>query len=157
MKIHWKELIISLIISFLPAIIGSISMIGSIDGWYATLNKPWFTPPSWLFGPVWTTLYILMGVSLYFIWIAKNKQNEKNLGLFLFGVQLVLNGMWSPLFFFAQSITIALLVIIAMDIIVILTIVIFYEINKKSGYLLIPYISWLCIATLLNFSILVLN
>ena len=157
MKIYWKKLLISIFISFLPAIIGSITIVDSINGWYQTLNKPWFTPPNWAFGPVWTVLYVLMGISLYLIWIAKKKGDEKTLPISIFSFQLILNGLWTPMFFFAQSIIIALFIIILLDVFLIITIILFYRIDKKAGYLLIPYSLWLYVATLLNLTIFVLN
>lgn len=156
MKINWKKLAVSLAICFLPAILGSVTMIGSIDGWYSTLNKPWFTPPNWIFGPVWTTLYILMGISLYLIWNSK-RNRTRDTAIAVFGVQLILNGLWSPVFFFAHSIVLGLVIILILDAYAVATILMFYNIDKRAGCVIIPYIIWLCIATLLNFSILVLN
>ena len=157
MKIHWKELILSLFICFLPALFGSLFMIGTIDSWYASLNKPWFTPPNWVFGPVWTALYLLIGISLYLIWISRTNTFRKTTALSFFGIQLVLNALWTPVFFSAQSIPFSLIIIFALDIIVIITLWRFYELEKRAGYLLIPYLTWLCIATLLNLSVFILN
>jgi len=161
MKIQWKKLVLSMLISFLPAIFGSLFMIGSVDGWYATLNKPWFTPPNWLFGPVWTTLYILMGISLYLVLIDRPMlrifKEQKTNGLILFGIQLFLNFLWTPVFFTFHAIIPAFLIIFLLIIVVTITSYIFHDINKKSGYLLLPYLIWLGVAGSLNFAILLLN
>jgi tryptophan-rich sensory protein len=121
MKIKWKKLAISMLISFLPAIIGSLFMMGTVDSWYATLNKPWFTPPNWLFGPVWTTLYILMGISLYLVWTKKASSEVKSDAYFYFFAQLAFNGLWTPVFFYGQTPVLGLLVILPLYGLVILT------------------------------------
>lgn len=157
MKTQWNKLGLSMLVSFLPGIIGSLFMMGTIDTWYATLNKPWFTPPNWLFAPVWTMLYVLMGVSLYLVWTKKASSEVKSDAYFYFFAQLAFNGLWTPVFFYIQVPVIGLLIILLLYGLVIMTMITFYKTSKKAAYLLIPYIVWLTIATLLNYFIIILN
>ncbi|MBE3122234.1 MAG: tryptophan-rich sensory protein [Thermoplasmata archaeon] len=156
MRIQWKKLAISMLISFLPGIVGSLFMIGSIDGWYATLNKPWFTPPNWVFGPVWTMLYILMGISLYLVWI-KIHRDDVFVVSSLFGTQLAFNAIWTPIFFSVHAVLPSFIIIAGLWLLVFATIITFYKTSKNASYLLIPYIVWLTIATALNVGVLLLN
>jgi len=151
---NFKKLIIALILPQLAGIIGSVFTISSIPTWYATLNKPFFNPPNWVFGPVWILLYFLMGISLYLVWESK-KENKK--ALRIFGIQLALNTLWSIVFFGFHSPIGALIVIFALLMSIAVTILEFMKISKKVGYLLIPYILWTSFATLLNFAIFLLN
>jgi tryptophan-rich sensory protein len=155
-KINIVKLIVSIVIAQLAGIIGSLFTITSSNSWYANLIKPSFNPPNWIFGPVWTLLYLLMGVSLYLIWVSKNSRNRK-IGLYLFFTQLVLNSLWSILFFGLQNPLFAFIEIIILWLAILLTIIYFYKVNKKAAYLLIPYILWVTFATILNFSIFILN
>lgn len=152
MKNIWK-LIISMALPFLASAIGGLFTASSVSSWYITLIKPPFNPPSWVFGPVWTLLYLLMGVSLYLVWI---KKYDKNAFTF-FGIQLVLNALWSVLFFGFRSPLLAFVEIIFLWIAILITLFYFYRINKISAYLLIPYILWVSFAAILNLAILVLN
>lgn len=141
---------IPLIIGFL----GSFFTMNSVSGWYQTLIKPSFNPPSWIFGPVWTVLYILMGISLYLI-LTRQKKNK--LPLAIFSAQLFFNGIWSFLFFGMHNPLLALIDILVMWVLIVITIVVFHKISKLASYLLIPYIMWVSFATVLNYFILVLN
>lgn len=135
-------------------IIGSFFTINSISSWYSTLNKPFFSPPNWLFGPVWTLLYLLMGIAIFLI-LEKRKKIKKAVQLFL--IQLALNFMWSPVFFGLKSPLLGLFNIVLMLIFIVLTTKEFYKINKTSAYLMMPYLAWVSFATLLNLAILLLN
>lgn len=126
-------------------------------GWYITLNKPIFTPPSWLFGPAWSVLYILMAVSFFLIWKRGLKKKHVKNALKLFAIQLILNLSWSPIFFGLKNISLALIVIIIMWVYILKTILAFGKINKTASYLLYPYIAWVSFAAVLNFSIWLLN
>lgn len=137
--------------------IGSLFTVSAIPTWYASLIKPSFSPPNWLFGPVWTLLYILMGVSVYIVWQKGLKTKRVRDAIFLFAVQLILNAVWSPIFFGAQNIFLALLVIVFLWIYILKTVLAFHRIDKTSAYLLYPYIAWVTFATILNFSIWLLN
>ncbi|MEK7168769.1 MAG: TspO/MBR family protein [Patescibacteria group bacterium] len=147
----WPKLIFSIILAQSAGFIGTFFTISSIPTWYALLNKPSFSPPNWLFGPVWTVLYTLIGISLYLIWTSK----KGSLKLFLF--HLFLNAIWSPIFFGAKNLGLALLVIVVMDITLVIIINNFYKINRIAGLVLVPYLLWIGFATVLNFSFWQLN
>lgn len=152
----WVKLIFAILISQLAGIIGSLFTITSTNSWYTTIIKPSFNPPNWIFGPVWTLLYLLMGTSLYLILTTKKSKNRK-IGLYLFFTQLVLNTLWSILFFGLHSPLAAFIEIILLWISILLTIKYFYKVNKKASYLLIPYILWVTFAAILNLSIVIIN
>lgn len=151
------KLAISIVGCELVGIIGSVFTASAIPTWYANLNKPFFSPPNWLFGPVWTILYLLMGVAFFLIWKRgwKSKKNRQARNLFL--IQLGLNFIWTPIFFGIKSPLIALVIIMLLLFFIILTIKKFLPISKTAGILLIPYLIWVTFATLLNAAILVLN
>ena len=119
--------------------------------------KPFFSPPNWLFGPVWTILYVLMGISLALVWVKGVKTERAREALMLFGVQLFLNAIWSPIFFGAKDLTLALIAIILMWFFILKTILAFGKVNKTASYLLYPYIAWVSFASILNFSVWILN
>ncbi|MBL7052022.1 MAG: tryptophan-rich sensory protein [Nanoarchaeota archaeon] len=147
------KLIISLLIPFLASAIGSLFTASSVSTWYLTLIKPTFNPPSWIFGPVWTILYLLIGIALYLVWIKK-----KDITAFIiFGIQMFLNALWSVIFFGLQKPFFAFTEIILLWISIILTMIYFYRINKISAYLLIPYLLWVSFAAVLNYFIFMLN
>lgn len=148
------KLIISIIICQLAGFIGSLFTSPSIPTWYAALNKPSFNPPNWLFAPVWTALYLLIGIALYLVWI--NKKRNKS-AITFFTIQLMLNSLWSLLFFGLKNPFLAFIEIIILWSFILLTMISFYKISKPASYLLIPYILWVSFAALLNFSIWLLN
>ena len=150
------KLILSLLIPFVAAGIGSIATSANIPTWYADLEKPFFNPPNWLFGPVWTLLYALMGISLYLVWTARYKKS-KQLAFIMFGVQLLLNTTWSLVFFGLHSPWAGLAVIILLLAGIFATIRLFWPISKTAAYILIPYATWVTFATVLNISIALLN
>lgn len=152
---NFPILIFSISICEGAGILGSLFTFSAIPTWYATLNKPSFSPPNWVFGPVWTILYFMMGISLYLIWISKSKQKQN--AFILFFIQLGLNTLWSIVFFGLKNPTFAFIDIIALWIAIILTIQSFYKINKFAGYLLIPYFVWVSFASILNLFIVILN
>ena len=124
--------------------------------WYDTLNKPFLNPPSVIFTPVWTILYIMMAISLI-LYIRGGNTKEKLKGIILFGIQLALNLSWSSVFFGMKNIPLALLIIILMWISILFTIIIFYKHSKIAAILLIPYFLWVSFATYLNFGFFILN
>lgn len=151
------KFIISLL---LPLAVGGISgffTVKAIPGWYAQLNKPWFNPPNWIFSPVWTSLYIMMGIALWLVWKSDAPQKLKQRAIYLFAAQLVLNFFWSLIFFNLHQIGWALVEIVAMWATILLTIFAFAKVNKLAAWLLVPYISWVSFATILNYSIWQLN
>ena len=155
MKLNLPKLLASIILCLGVGSLGSFFTVSEIASWYATLQKPFFSPPNYLFGPVWTILYILMGISLYLVWVAKKKGKEKAMQLFL--IQLALNFFWSIIFFGLHSPEVAFVEIIAMWIFIYLTIKAFSGISKTAAYLLYPYLAWVSFATILNLSIVLLN
>jgi len=154
-KKNVPKLIISLIIPQLAGIIGSLFTMSSISSWYAPLAKPELTPPNWVFGPVWITLYFLMGISLYIVWSGKNLSSR--MPLIVFGIQMVLNAIWSIVFFGLESPIFGLVVIVTLWCAIALTIWTFWKVSKLAAYVLLPYIAWVSIATYLNYGILTLN
>lgn len=151
----WSRLIISLVVSQAAGLLGSIFTLSAIPTWYALLEKPWFNPPNVVFGPVWTTLYTLMGFSLYLVWNAKTTVKQKALQLFF--VQLALNTLWSYLFFGLKSPLLGFLGIVVLWVAIVMTVRVFRRISKTASYLLYPYLAWVTFAMLLNFFIWQLN
>lgn len=156
-KINYFKLSASIILCLLAGFIGSFFTASSISSWYSTLAKPFFNPPNYLFGPVWTLLYILMGISLYIIWTKKSNPKQKKFAIYLFAIQLILNTLWSILFFGLQNPLLAFIEIIFLWAAILLTIINFKKISKPAAYLLIPYILWVSFAAILNFSLYYLN
>lgn len=150
-------LVLLITVCLLVGIVGSSFTAPAIPIWYAGLVKPSFNPPSWLFGPVWTVLYVLMGISLWMVWQKRKSNKNVKKAIRLFGIQLILNAIWSPIFFGAKQLFIAFLVIVLMWIFVRKTILSFKEIDKKASRLLYPYLAWVSFATILNFSVWLLN
>lgn len=157
MKIDFKKLVIVLGITFAVAFLGSAVTTPSIDGWYAGLNKPFFNPPNWLFAPVWTTLFVLMGIAAYLIWKnGENNQDVKRAIKFYFS-QLVFNFLWSFIFFYLHLPLIAFIDIVILWVLIFLTIKNFKKISASAAYLLYPYLIWVSFASILNLAIIVLN
>ena len=140
-------------------ILGSLFTIQSIPTWYATLLKPPFTPPSWLFAPVWTILYALMGIAAFLVWEKKQGAQKPRAAaaLNMFCLQLILNALWSIVFFGLRSPLLGLIIIILMLFTIILTMWRFYFIDRRAFWLMVPYLLWVSFATLLNFYIFALN
>lgn len=150
-KINWFKLVISILITEGAGIFGSIATATSVKSWYVTdVIKPSFNPPSWLFAPVWTLLFLLMGISLYRVW-------QKKGDLFWFWTQLLLNIIWSFLFFGFRSPTLAFYEILVLWTTILITIVKFQKIDLLASRLLYPYLAWVTFASILNYSIMVLN
>lgn len=147
------KLVISLIIPLLAGFVGSLFTNPTIKaGWYATLIKPELTPPSWVFPVVWTILFILMGIALYLVW-QKPQHPKFRLASLLFTAQLILNVWWSLLFFYQQRPSWALLEIVPLWFFILFTLLTFKKIDRRAGWLLLPYILWVTFATYLNYSI----
>jgi translocator protein len=157
MKIKWAALALFILLSLSAGAIGSIFTLPAISGWYASLAKPSFSPPNWLFGPVWTTLYVLMGISAYVVWKKGAGEKAANIALIIFAMQLVLNLEWSVVFFGMRSPHFALLAIFALWLMIVATIREFYKIDRRAAYLLVPYILWVSFAAVLNYFVWVLN
>ena len=153
---NFKKLEISLIIPLAIGFTGSFFTSSSVNTWYTTLNKPSFNPPNWIFAPVWTILFIMMGVSLYLVWTAPDSASKKTAYL-IFATQLILNVTWSGLFFALQRPLYAGIEIIILWIVILINIVKFYSISKPAGWLLVSYILWVSFASYLNWQIFLLN
>jgi translocator protein len=150
------KLILSIVLCVSLGSVGGLVTVSEIPTWYASLNKPSFNPPNWLFGPVWTILYLLMGISVYMIW-KQPVSTERNKALQVFILQFILNFCWSFIFFGLHATGWALIEMIALWILILLSILHFAKHSKTAAWLLVPYISWVSFALLLNAAIWKLN
>jgi tryptophan-rich sensory protein len=150
------KLIIAESISFAAGAIGSVATIANIPSWYADLTKPFYAPPNWLFGPVWTTLYILIGISLYLVWTTPSNDSKK-VAYWLFAIQIFLNAAWPLVFFGLHAPWAGVAVIIALLMSIVFMITYFWSISRRATYLLIPYLAWVSFATALTIGIALLN
>jgi benzodiazapine receptor len=155
-KLQIIKLIVSLILPLALGTIAGIFTAQSVPEWYATLNRPSFNPPNWIFGPVWTTLYIIMGISLFLIW-RQDMSKERNLAILVFMLQLLFNFGWSFIFFHFKMIGFALIELILLWISIVIMLVLFYKIKPIASYINIPYLLWVTFATVLNGSYYFLN
>jgi translocator protein len=151
------RLILSVLIVFLAGSIGSLATLPEITTWYASLAKPAWTPPDWVFGPVWSTLYVLMGIALFLVWRQGLDRRDVKYAILIFGVQLLLNVLWSVVFFGLHSILGGFILILLLWIAILVNILAFYIISRAAGLLLIPYLIWVSIASYLNYSVYLLN
>lgn len=150
------RLVVSIIVCFMPAAIGGLVMGGGGGEWYRNLQKPALTPPGWVFGPVWTALYLLMGIALYLVW-SRVGQPGVTLAVGVFALQLVLNALWTPAYFGMQSPWLGLMVIVPLLAMIAFSTALFWRIRAIAGILLLPYLAWVGFATYLNYSIWWLN
>lgn len=148
---------ISIAICLAIGFISGMATQSSVDTWYATLNKPFFTPPNWVFAPAWTTLYILMGWAAGLVWSRGTHHAWVKTALYHFGLQLLLNGSWSIVFFGLREPFWALLVLIALLVMIVLTIKWFRIANKTAALLMVPYLAWVIFAGALNLGVVLLN
>jgi tryptophan-rich sensory protein len=159
----WWKILISVIVFLGLGSLSGVSSMSEIQGWYANLNKPSFTPPNWLFGPVWSLLYILIGGSFGLIWQVAAKGRYPIItkfakqGLVLFGIHFLLNLAWTPVFFGLNNPAWGLVIILALLTMIILLIRHFFRLDRLSAFLMIPYLIWVSYATALNIGILILN
>ncbi len=151
------KLALALMVCLLAGALGALFTTPAIPTWYAGLSKPSFSPPNWLFAPVWTLLYVLMGGAAYLVWMKGWKQREVRAALGVFGVQLVLNFLWSVAFFGMHSPLYGLVVIAALWAAIALTIVRFRGVSRPAAWLLVPYLLWVSFAAYLNYSVWALN
>lgn len=149
-------LLLSLALAQLAGLVGSLFTVSSINTWYTGIVKPGFTPPGWLFGPVWLTLYTLMGIAAYLIW-RERRHEAARFALWLYGAHLLVNALWSIVFFGLHDIVMAFLVIITLWAMILVLIVLFRRQNKTAGYLLVPYLAWVSYAAVLNATLWMLN
>lgn len=151
------KLIVAIAVSELAGIVGSFFTTPSIPGWYSILTKSPLNPPSWVFGPVWTTLFALMGIAAFLVWKKGLDRKDVKIALGIFLGQLVLNTFWSIIFFGLHSPGGAFVEIIFLWLAILTTIIAFAKISKLAAWLLVPYIGWVSFATYLNYSIYALN
>lgn len=154
---NFFKLIIAVVVSELVGIIGSVFTTPSIAGWYAGIVKPATNPPAWVFGPVWTTLFALMGIAAFLVWKKGLNRKDVKIALGIFFGQLVLNALWSIIFFGLYSPGGALVEIVFLWLAILATIIAFARISRSAAWLLLPYILWVSFAGYLNYSIWVLN
>ena len=156
-KIHdWAKLLISIVIAEGVGFLSGLLIMGYTD-LYQNLQKPFFAPPGWLFGVVWPILYLLMGIAAYRIWRLGIEKTEVKEALKFYGIQLVLNFLWSPIYFRFGQRGLALVVLFILLILILLTFSKFYQLDRVAGYLLIPYLIWVGFALLLNYETWQLN
>lgn len=157
MKKKALYIVIAVTICLLIGFLAGFATQSSVGTWYATLNKPSFNPPNWIFGPVWTLLYILMGIAAGLVWAKGFYHIWVKTALYYFGFQLLFNALWSIVFFGFQEPFWALLVILVLLILILLTIKWFKIVSRPAAYLLLPYLLWVSFAMVLNYKIWELN
>ena len=151
------KLLASLIMCYTAAFFGAFFGGVARSDWYASLAKPVFMPPDWLFGPVWTLLYGMMAISLFLVWRQGWDQPRVKIATMVFLAQLILNAAWSPVFFGLKMPGLAIIVIIILWLLIFLTVALFAKVSRLGAWLLVPYLAWVTFATILNGSILHLN
>ena len=146
--------ILFFLITFSASFIGGLSTITYKEPWYSQLIKSNFNPPDWIFAPVWTTLYFMMTLAIWFFWHSKNRDINT---IYIYFIHLVFNTTWSIIFFAFHNILLALINLMILIGFIIILILRFKRVNNVSAYLMIPYLLWSCYALLLNFNLLMLN
>lgn len=154
---RYIALLISLFASFSAGFIGSYFTFDAIPTWYETLERPFLSPPNWIFGPVWSTLYALMAVSAWRVWEKRSIHPTASRSLFLYALHLGVNALWSIVFFGLQQPFLAVAVILVLWICIVTLIVQFSRIDRLAAWLLVPYLLWVSFASYLNISIALLN
>lgn len=147
------KLVIAIIFCELAGVLGSVFTAPAINSWYVSLAKPSFNPPNWVFGPVWTALFLLMGIALFLVW--NSKSHGQSLRVFV--LQLILNVFWTVIFFGLENPFLALIEIGLLWLSIIWTVMEFQKVSKTAAYLLLPYLFWVSFAAVLNFSIVLFN
>jgi len=142
------------LITYSASVIGGLVTVGFKEPWYSLINKPTFNPPSWVFAPVWTTLYLMMTIAIWLFWHSRNRDMNT---IYIYFIHIVFNATWSIVFFGLHQILLALIVLIGLILIIIILMLRFKRVNIVSYYLMIPYLLWCCYALVLNFSIFLLN
>ena len=154
LKNKFLSFILFAIITYSASAIGSLATIGFKEPWYSMLIKPSFNPPAWIFGPVWTTLYLMMTIAIWVFWHSKNKNMNT---IYIYFIHLIFNTTWSVVFFVFHQILLALVVLIILISLIIILIIRFRRVNMVSYYLMIPYLLWCFFALILNINLLMLN
>jgi len=159
-RLHSSDIVklaVSVIICIIPGFVGSMINMKAIPTWYAFIERPSFAPPNWVFAPVWTGLYVMIGVALFLVWRKGTGSPGVKGAIVAFVIQLALNGLWTPAFFGLESPLAGLVVIVLMWIAILVTIIKFFPISRTAGILMIPYLAWVSFATALNAGIYLLN
>jgi benzodiazapine receptor len=156
-KKYILKLVVSIVACLAAGAIGSIFTRNAIPTWYATLQKPFFSPPNWLFAPVWTLLYILMGIAAFLVWRKGLENRQVRIALIVFLIQLILNTFWSVVFFGLESPLSGLIVILILLVAILVTVIKFFDISRVASMLMWPYLLWVTFAAVLNASIWLLN
>ena len=154
LKNKFLSFVLFFIITFSASFIGGLVTFTFKEPWYSELTKSNFNPPDWIFAPVWTTLYLMMTVAIWFFWHSKNRNMNT---VYIYFIHLIFNTTWSIIFFVFHNILLALIVLIILILLIIILIVRFKRVNLLSAYLMIPYLLWCCFALILNTSLLILN
>lgn len=157
MKFKPLAFIINIAITLSIGALGGWATAQSVKTWYPTLNRPSFNPPNWLFAPVWTSLYILIGIAAYLVWVKRDKIEHFPRTVAIYFIQLILNLGWSFIFFYLHEIGFALAEILFLLIMIIVNATLFYKIDKWAGLIFIPYILWVSFASFLTYNIFILN
>ncbi len=152
-----SKFLVSIILTMGIGFLGSVFTMPEIQGWYLHLNKPAWNPPNWLFAPVWSTLYLLMGIALYRVWKTDAEKDTRQWAFIIFAAQLLLNFCWSFIFFKQHQLGWAFVELIVMWLAILLTIIGFSRIDKPAAWMLVPYISWVSFAGILNYTVWQLN
>lgn len=159
--VKYKKLLTALLLCLSAGVIGSVATSPAISSWYALLEKPDLTPPTWLFAPVWLVLYTLMGISLYRIWSIDRKSRHHHAlhtyAVYLFYIHLALNAYWSVVFFGLKDVLSALIIIVLLEMAIGILVMWFYRYDRVAGILMIPYFVWMLLASYLNYAIWILN
>jgi len=142
------------LITYSASVIGSIATIEFKEPWYSLLSKPTFNPPSWIFAPVWTTLYLMMTIAIWNFWHSKNRDMNT---VYIYFIHLIFNTTWSIVFFVFHKMVLALVVLIALIFLIIILLLRFRRVNMASFYMMIPYLLWCCFALILNLNLIILN
>ena len=142
------------LITYSASIIGGLVTVGFKEPWYSLINKPTFNPPSWIFAPVWTSLYLMMTIAIWLFWHSRNREMNT---IYIYFIHIVFNATWSIVFFGLHQILLALFVLIGLILMIIILMLRFKRVNIVSYYLMIPYLLWCCFALFLNFNLLILN
>ena len=142
------------LITYSASVIGGLVTLGFKEPWYSLINKPTFNPPSWVFAPVWTALYLMMTIAIWLFWHSRNREMNT---IYIYFIHIVLNTTWSIVFFGLHQILLALFVLIVLILMIIILILRFKRVNIVSYYLMIPYLLWCCYALVLNFNLFLLN
>ncbi len=151
------KFLLSLSLCMLVGLVAAYFTQSSVNTWYTTLQKPSFNPPNWVFAPVWTSLYAMMGIALFLVWSRGANTPQRSTALGFFFAQLFFNGLWSFAFFMMQSPLAGLVVISILFLLIVFTILIFFRISGWAAVLLFPYLLWVGFASMLNYTIFILN